>query len=289
MRRKANALVILFFLGIGIAVAGGVAASVLPEKWRDELAAAISPYSPALAQWLLAMAPRNDVPLPPERPDWRDIPLDKRLAAGGFAKGQAVYIRILKREALLELHMKQPSGWRLFQAYPICRYSGGLGPKLREGDGQSPEGFYAVTKAALNPNSSYRLSFNLGFPNAYDKAHGRTGSFLMVHGACLSIGCYAMTDEGIDEIYSLVEAGLLGGQGAVPVHAFPFHMSDEAIAAEASSPHFAFWSNLKEGWDRFERDGAPPRAYSCPGPRYSFAGSGTNTAATARCRPIAGL
>jgi murein L,D-transpeptidase YafK len=289
MRRLARALVVLILLIAGVGVVGGVAASILPDKLRDDLAARIAPYSPAIAGWLLAMAPPKDIPLPPERPDWRNEPLNKRLAAGGFSRGQPVFIRILKSEALLARPMRQAAGWRLFQAYPICAYSGGLGPKLREGDGQSPEGFYAVTRGALNPNSSYHLSFNLGFPNAYDRAHGRTGSFLMVHGACSSIGCYAMTDEGIDEIYRLVEAALGAGQKAVPVHAFPFRMTEANLARNAASPHLPFWRNLKEGWDLFEKRGAPPAAHSCPGPLYGFGDGATLKASSGACRPIAGL
>ena len=84
---------------------------------------------------------------------------------------------------------------RRFATYPICLWSGRLGPKLREGDRQAPEGFYTVSAEQLNPNSRWHRSFSLGFPNAFDQAHGRTGSFIMVHGGCPSIGCYAMTDR----------------------------------------------------------------------------------------------
>ena len=79
--------------------------------------------------------------------------------------------------------------FKLFKTYPICHYSGGLGPKLKEGDLQAPEGFYSVTKNKLNPNSRFHLSFNLGFPNALERSLGRTGSFLMIHGGCFSTGC----------------------------------------------------------------------------------------------------
>ncbi len=199
--------------------------------------------------------------------------LPQRLAENGFAKGGPVFIRIFKQSSELEIWMKDAAGWRLFDTWPVCRWSGTLGPKLKEGDGQSPEGFYTVAKGALNPNSNYHLSFNLGFPNAYDKSHGRTGSFLMVHGNCVSIGCYAMTDAGIEDIYGLVEAALENGQNEVPVHIFPFRMTAEAMAASADSAWIAYWRNLKEGHDLFETRRAPPVAAAC-GKTYVFATDG---------------
>ena len=140
----------------------------------------------------------------------------------------------------------------------MCTWSGALGPKLKEGDGQSPEGFYFIKPSSLNPNSSYHLSFNLGFPNAYDRAHGRTGSYLMVHGDCVSIGCYAMTDEGIEKIYAGVEGAFAGGQSFIRVHVFPFEMTEQNLAAKSENPNHGFWTNLKTGWDWFERERIPP-------------------------------
>lgn len=181
----------------------------------------------------------------------RTLPM--RLAAKGLRQGQPVYLRIFKQEAVLELWMKGDEGWRLFRSYPICRYSGRLGPKLKEGDRQAPEGFYQVARGQLNPNSRHHLSFNLGFPNAYDRAHGRTGSYLMVHGGCASIGCYAMTDAAVDDIYGLVSAALRNGQQTVDVHAFPFRMTDGNMARNATSRWIDFWRDLKAGYDLFEK------------------------------------
>jgi murein L,D-transpeptidase YafK len=161
--------------------------------------------------------------------DWQTPRLNADLAPLGARVGAPVFLRVFKEEAELELWIDTPDGMHLFQTYPICRFSGQLGPKLREGDRQAPEGVYRVTKNSLNPNSSYHLSFNLGFPNAFDRAHGRTGSFLMIHGDCRSIGCYAMTDPGIEQIYVLVEAALRAGQPRVDVHAFPFRMTDQRM------------------------------------------------------------
>jgi len=149
--------------------------------------------------------------------------------------------------------MEKDSRFHLFRTYPICTFSGELGPKIQEGDDQSPEGFYFVTPIQLNPLSQFHLSFNLGFPNRYDRAHGRTGSFLMVHGNCVSIGCYAMTDPAIEEIYSLADAAFRNGQAFFRVHIFPFRMSEEKMAFYGTSQWLDYWENLKEGYDFFER------------------------------------
>lgn len=179
--------------------------------------------------------------------------------------GAPVYIRAFKREGELELWLRTQASasaeprWVLLKTYPICAWSGTLGPKLAEGDGQTPEGIYSVRLDQLNPSSQFHLSFNIGYPNAFDRAHGRTGSYLMVHGACVSIGCYAMTDVAIEEIYSLVAAALEQGQAAVPVHLFPFRLDAAALAAEQDSPWHAFWSDLAPIYRAFEVRREPPQ------------------------------
>lgn len=188
--------------------------------------------------------------------------------------GAPVFIRIFKRSRELELWARSDSAYKLVKTYPICAFSGHLGPKLKEGDLQAPEGFYRVVRRALNPNSRFHLSFDLGYPNAYDRAHGRTGSYLMVHGNCVSIGCYAMTDKGIEEIYTLVKAALENGQLAVPVHIFPFRMTDANLARAARSRWIGFWRALKTGYDLFERTRQPPLV-SIRNKAYVFPGAGT--------------
>ena len=184
--------------------------------------------------------------------------------------GDAVYIRIFKAEAELEVWLADASGtFQLFKTFPICRFSGDLGPKLKEGDHQSPEGFYFVKPNQMNPQSQFHLSFNLGFPNAYDRHHGRTGSFLMVHGSCVSVGCYAMTDPIIEEIYTLMHAAFAAGQPYIRVHAFPFRMSDENMQQHQTNRWHPFWQNLKEGHDWFETHGTPPNTEVVNG-RYVF-------------------
>jgi murein L,D-transpeptidase YafK len=189
--------------------------------------------------------------------------LNERLAEKGLSRGSPVFIRIFKREQELELWMKKGDGFVLFASYPICRYSGGLGPKLREGDYQAPEGFYTVGRAQLNPNSSNHLAFNLGFPNRYDAANGRTGSFLMVHGRCISIGCYAMTEPVIDEIWDLGTAALEGGQKRFGVHIFPFRMTAAQFAILGGGPWNSFWLDLKRAYDFFETSRIPPKVSVC--------------------------
>ena len=184
--------------------------------------------------------------------------IDGDLAKKGLSFGSAVYIRIFKEEAALEVWLRHGAQYDLFKTYPICAESGTLGPKEREGDEQSPEGFYGVTASKLNPRSNYHLSFDIGYPNAYDRSLGRTGSLIMVHGNCVSIGCFAMTDPGIEEIYLLAQAALERGQQSFPVHVFPFRMTEENMRRHAPSRWASFWSDLKAGYDAFEAKHVPP-------------------------------
>ncbi|HEU4476204.1 MAG TPA: murein L,D-transpeptidase family protein [Methyloceanibacter sp.] len=203
----------------------------------------------------------------PGTPDLARI--DERLAAHGVSLGVPIFIRIFKLESELELWVKQGDRFVHFATYPICLWSGRLGPKLKEGDRQSPEGFYTVDTDALNPNSRWYRSFNLGFPNAFDQAHGRTGSFLMVHGGCQSVGCYAVTDPAVGEIWRMVTAALEAGQSRFAVHAFPFRMTERNLRLRRGSEWESFWADLKRGYDLFEEAKVPPVASVCQG-RYVF-------------------
>lgn len=192
------------------------------------------------------------------------------MSAKGMSAADPIMIRIHKKESELELWKRDKSGqYALLKTYPMCRWSGQLGPKVREGDRQAPEGFYAVNASQLNPRSQFYLSFNLGFPNALEASQGYTGSALMVHGACTSAGCFAMTDQGIREIYSVARDALAGGQASFQVQALPFRMTAENMARHRESPHTAFWKNLKEGVDQFEATRQPPRVAACEN-RYVF-------------------
>ena len=185
--------------------------------------------------------------------------------------GSSVFIRIFKQEAELEIWIKNQNRFKLFKTYPVCNFGfGDLGPKLEEGDGKAPEGFYFVTPKQLNPYSSYHLSFNLGYPNKYDRAHKRTGSALMVHGNCVSVGCYAMTDAKIEEIYSLVHAAFENEQPFIRVHAFPFRMTDVNMEKNKESEWIDFWNNLKQGYDYFENNNFNPPNVEVENKEYVF-------------------
>ncbi len=181
-----------------------------------------------------------------------------------------VLIRIYKEDSTLEIWKQDRSGkFVLLNTYPICNFSGNLGPKLTEGDHQAPEGFYDITPDQMNPNSSEYLAFNTGFPNAFDRSLGRTGSFLMVHGGCRSVGCYAMTDYAMEEIYGLVDEAFKGGQEKVQLQAFPFRMTAQNLARHAGNPNMSFWEMLKAGSDAFWTTGRPPTVAVCDR-RYVF-------------------
>ncbi|UTD26692.1 murein L,D-transpeptidase family protein [Bradyrhizobium sp. WD16] len=184
--------------------------------------------------------------------------------AKNMDKASPMLVRLFKQEAELEVWKQDRNGrFALLKTYPICRWSGDLGPKVREGDRQAPEGFYTITPAQMNPQSAYYLSFNMGYPNAFDRSLGRTGSQLMVHGDCSSRGCYAMTDEQISEIYSLGREAFFGGQRAFQVQAYPFRMTPQNFAKHRDNPNMPFWKMIKEGSDHFEMTRQEPKVDVC--------------------------
>ncbi|MEZ5791925.1 MAG: murein L,D-transpeptidase family protein [Nitratireductor sp.] len=209
-----------------------------------------------------SLLPKAEKPVP-ER-------LVKKMKSKGMTLSSPIMIRIYKQENQLEVWKAKDNGrFDLLETYEICKWSGKLGPKFKEGDRQAPEGFYTINPYQMNPNSDYHLSFNIGYPNSYDRAYGRTGTHLMVHGACSSAGCYSMTDERIEEIYSLARDSFKGGQKSFQVQAFPFHMTAENLASHKDDPNFDFWKMLKEGSDHFEITRSPPKVDVCE-KRYVF-------------------
>jgi len=173
--------------------------------------------------------------------------------------GQPVFIRIFKKQKILELWMKNGSHFKLFKKYKICHYSGKLGPKQKQGDHQAPEGFYSVTKNSLNPFSRFHLSFNIGYPNKFDQKQKRTGDFIMVHGGCVSVGCFAMTDDAIEEIYYIVESALQHGQSKIQVHSFPFYFTRTEFQNHKGNKWLPFWRNLEQINRYFELHRTPPK------------------------------
>jgi murein L,D-transpeptidase YafK len=186
------------------------------------------------------------------------------LAQRNMPKDSPILVRLFKEESELEVWKQDTTGhYELLKVYPICRWSGDLGPKVKEGDRQAPEGFYQITPGLMNPNSNYYLAINIGFPNAYDKANNRTGAFLMIHGDCSSRGCYAMTDEEIGEIYSLARESFLGGQQSFQIQAYPFRMTPANLAHHRDNPNIAFWKMIKEGDDHFLVSHLEPKVDVC--------------------------
>lgn len=195
--------------------------------------------------------------------------LKRQLESRGLQLGSPILIRIFKVPSILEVWIKKDNKYVLFKTYSICRFSGKLGPKLKNGDHQAPEGFYTVPASALNPNSSYFLSFNLGYPNQYDRYYNRTGSLLMVHGECASVGCYAMTNARMSEIYTLMYKAFANGQTGIQVHAYPFALTENNMRKMKKHPWYGFWLNLKQGYDTFNTSHQPLRVSVNEG-RYQF-------------------
>jgi murein L,D-transpeptidase YafK len=205
-------------------------------------------------------------------------------------RNSPIMIRILKEEGKLEIwKAKADNRFEVIKSYDICAWSGKLGPKVKEGDRQAPEGFYNLSPANLNPNSKYYLAINTGFPNRYDQANGRYGTNLMIHGACSSSGCYSMTDEQILEIYAFARDAFKGGQTSVQLQALPFRMTADNMARYRDNPNFDFWKMLKVGYDNFEVTKRPPEVGFCD-KKYVFNqqvdGSGKTLAANASCPPM---
>ncbi len=215
----------------------------------------------------------GDEELPPGEKLWKIVPESRRSAdvfrkikpdieiqflSKKFHPGSPIFIRIFKESDELELWVEKGAGFELFKIYEICYYSGDLGPKFKSGDDQAPEGFYFVPPSGMNPSSSFHLSFNIGYPNKYDRHYKRTGSYIMVHGSCVSSGCFAMTDKNIEEIFTIAAMALEDGQPFFRVHIFPFRMTKENMEKYKNSPWISFWKNLKEGFDYFEEKKLPP-------------------------------
>ncbi len=210
---------------------------------------------------------------------WKPIPSETLalMSSKGTDAHEPVLIRTYKKEAELEIwkRRKADGKYALLKTYPMCRWSGQLGPKVREGDRQVPEGFYSIAPSQMNPNSNYYLSFNVGYPNAYDRALGRSGGMIMVHGDCSSAGCFSMTDNQIAEIYAIAREGFGGGQREIQLQSYPFRMNAENLAKHRLDPNMAFWRQLKEGSDHFEVTKQEPKVAVC-GRRYVFDASAPN-------------
>jgi murein L,D-transpeptidase YafK len=245
----------------GLALAGALMAAVALSGCNSDVAPNI--------------AGRARAPIPPR--------LLADIADKNMDVGSPILVRVFKTESELEVWKQDRSGrYALLKTYPICKWSGDLGPKIREGDRQAPEGFYDITPGQMNPNSQYFLAFNLGYPNAFDRAHDRTGAHLMVHGDCSSRGCYAMSDEQIAEIFALGRESFFAGQKHFQVQAYPFRMTAANMAKHRTNPNLPFWRMLKEGNDHFEVTRQEPKVDVCD-KRYVFNATGGNFSPRGKC------
>jgi murein L,D-transpeptidase YafK len=213
----------------------------------------------------LGEAPRQPpvIPLPAKATQPLAPALVALLRQKNMPAHSPILLRVFKEESELEVWKEDRTGhFALLKTYPICKWSGDLGPKMHEGDRQAPEGFYTVTPVQMNPNSAFYLAINTGFPNSFDKANDRDGTFLMIHGNCASIGCYAMSDEGIADIYALAREAFVG-RPSFQVQAYPFRLTPENLARHRNNPNLAFWMALKIGNDHFETTHLEPRVDVC--------------------------
>lgn len=249
---------------------GSAAAIVLlttPTVLLAQSAATTTP-TPSILQTIQTKPPASKV-------GWIEGILRKDMANGGFSWGSAAHMRIYKEENVVEMWLKKGAKYEKFKDFKICKWSGKLGPKLQEGDEQSPEGVYSVTRKQLLSRTKNHRAVNLDFPNAYDTQNGRTGSYLQIHGGCGSVGCYAMTDRGIEEIYRILDASFEGGQKRVSTHIFPFHLTDEKLTAKRTHKSFDFWSMLKPIYASFMETQTLPGVRVC-GTRYVAPGDTAN-------------
>ncbi|HVK91702.1 MAG TPA: L,D-transpeptidase family protein [Mycoplana sp.] len=187
-----------------------------------------------------------------------------KMASLNIDRNAPLMLRIFKEEGTLEVWKADRSNrFQMVKTYQICAWSGKLGPKVKEGDRQAPEGFYPLGPQHMNPNSQYYLAINTGFPNRYDQANARSGTNLMIHGACSSSGCYSMTDEQMIEIFAFARDAFKGGQKTIQLQAFPFRMTAENMARHRDNPNIEFWKMLKTGYDHFQITKRPPEVAVC--------------------------
>jgi murein L,D-transpeptidase YafK len=180
-----------------------------------------------------------------------------------MAAGNAMFIRTFKVENELEVWLQTGDRFELFATYPICHWSGTLGPKITEGDKQTPEGIYTVNLKQVHASARHPKALNLGFPNVLDRHLDRTGSLILIHGGCGSVGCFGMTNPVIDEIFALAQAALWKDQEVIHVHSFPFRMTDQNMRAFGASEWASFWQDLKPIHDAFERTRRVPHVTVC--------------------------
>lgn len=213
----------------------------------------------------------------------RPIPLEtiKLMEEKGMRKEDPILIRAFKEDNTLEIWKRDKTNkYALLKSYNLCAWGGTIGPKIVEGDKMSPEGFYQITPGRMNPRSSFFLSMDLGYPNAFDRAHNRTGSYVMIHGNCTaSAGCFVLTDNQVQEVYAIAREALAGGQSSIQVQAYPFRMTAMNLAKHRRNPNMAFWRMIKQGYDHFEVTHLEPKVDVCD-KKYVFDAKATDAMST---------
>ena len=198
-------------------------------------------------------------------------------AAARFAyPPPGIFLRAFKREGVIELWVKRGDRYERLKTYRVCAASGDLGPKRRQGDQQVPEGFYYIDR--FNPVSNFHLSLGVNYPNESDRilgGHGNLGGDIFIHGSCVSIGCLAITDEPIKELYLIAVETRAAGEARIPVHIFPTRMNADGMKrlekkAAGNPALLAFWRNLQTGFDAFENTRRVPVVTVDKQGRYGF-------------------
>ncbi len=245
-------------------------AALLNPRAASAFTIELDDVAPLRIEWQRKFA-RGEQPFP-GAPSIDTLP--QRLAERGFKLGTPMFVRMFKAESEMEIWLLRGQKYELFETYPICHWSGSLGPKLAEGDKQNPEGFYSVGWRQLRRVGKWPKSINIGFPNRFDRANGRTGSYILLHGGCSSVGCFAMTNPAMNEIQALSAKAIHKGQKRFQLHIYPFRMTTKNIAPYENHKWFSFWQNLKQAYDVFERTKVPPRINVC-GKNYYIQDAGT--------------
>ena len=206
----------------------------------------------------------------------KEKPLAAQLKTAGVNLAtMQVYLQVFKHERVLAIWVKNKTdkNYQLLGEMPFCAGSGKLGPKNQQGDKQIPEGFYFIDR--FHPESKYYLSLGLNYPNAADKARSKAanlGGDIFIHGKCMSLGCIAITDEGIKELYVLTIEAFQNGQTQIPVHIFPAKLTSENwkglnLRYRNYPEILELWKKLQTGYNYFEQNRLPPVV--------SFAANGT--------------
>ncbi|MNK68211.1 L,D-transpeptidase catalytic domain [compost metagenome] len=200
---------------------------------------------------------------------WTGLRTD--LVAKKIGHSPFMIINAYKAEGKLEIWLKNGSDkvYQLFKTYDFCEHSGTLGPKVIEGDGQTPEGFYYIN--VFNPMSNFHLSLGINYPNSVDNFRTgkdrKTGGDIYIHGSCVTVGCIPLTDEKIKEVYLLAMFSSDLKSKKVPVNIYPFKMTDQNMKKYSAEfpTQVTFWKSLQPVFLAFEQNKTQPNVNEVKG------------------------